>query len=76
MRPFPRHLIRSFSAVALACTLLGAAPASQAQAPQLPPPDATHPVTLQLMQGFPPAPDKIERQDEKPSPLIRPGLEA
>lgn len=49
MRPFPRHLIRSFSAVALACTLLGAAPASQAQAPQLPPPDATHPVTLQLM---------------------------
>ncbi|MDD2176108.1 beta-lactamase family protein [Acidovorax sp. D2M1] len=61
MRHFHRHLTRSFTAVALACTLLVAAPASQAQAPQLPPPDATNPVTLQLMQGFPPPPDKLVR---------------
>jgi CubicO group peptidase (beta-lactamase class C family) len=31
------------------------------QAFQLPPPDATDPVTLKLMQGFPPPPDKIVR---------------
>ena len=49
MRSFHRHLTPSFTAVALACTLLVAAPDSQAQAPQLPPPDATNPVTLQLM---------------------------
>ena len=61
MRSFHRHLTPSFTAVALACTLLGTAPDSQAQAPQLPPPDATNPVTLQLMQGFPPAPDKVVR---------------
>jgi len=29
--------------------------------PQLPPPQATDPVALQLMQGFPPAPDKTVR---------------
>ena len=29
--------------------------------PQLPPPEATDPVALQLMQGFPPAPEKTVR---------------
>lgn len=33
--------------------------AAFAQAPALPPPASTDPVTLQLMQGFPPPPDKV-----------------
>ncbi|WP_425259161.1 serine hydrolase domain-containing protein [Rubrivivax sp. RP6-9] len=61
MQHFHRHLTRSLPVVALACTLLSAAPDLRAQAPQLPPLDATNPVTLQLMQGFPPPPDKIVR---------------
>jgi CubicO group peptidase (beta-lactamase class C family) len=36
------------------------APPAHAQ-PQLPPPDATDPVALKLMQGFPPPPDKQVR---------------
>lgn len=42
----------------LAASLLIAA-ASHAQ--QLPPPQATDPVALQIMQGFPPPPDKTVR---------------
>jgi CubicO group peptidase (beta-lactamase class C family) len=58
--PFPRL---SFALVTLAATAAAfcMAAASHAQAPQLPPPDTTHPVTLRLMQGFPPPPDKIVR---------------
>ena len=58
--PFPRL---SFALVSLAATAaaLCMASASHAQAPQLPPPDATQPAALQLMQGFPPPPDKIVR---------------
>ncbi len=56
------HLTRLTLCVALAsATLLTLAPPSHAQAPQLPPPDATDPVALKLMQGFPPAPDKVVR---------------
>ncbi len=40
--------------------LLGASTAS-AQAPQPPPPDATDPVKLELMKGFPPPADKTVR---------------
>lgn len=46
-------------AVALAAALLLTASASMAQAPQAPPPEATDPVKLDLMKGFPPAPDKV-----------------
>lgn len=58
--PFPRL---SFALVSLAATAaaLCVASASHAQAPQLPPPDATQPAATQLMQGFPPPPDKIVR---------------
>ena len=61
MHLLPRHLTRSLPTVALACTLLSAALPIRAQAPQLPPPESTNPVTLQLMQGSPPPPDKIVR---------------
>jgi CubicO group peptidase (beta-lactamase class C family) len=44
--------------VAVATTLILAASASLAQAPAFPPPEATDPVKLELMKGFPPAPDK------------------
>ena len=57
---FPR-LPFALVTLAAAAAALGMASISHAQAPQLPPPEATHPVTLQLMQGFPPPPDKIVR---------------
>ncbi len=48
-------------ATAVASALLLASSMTLAQAPQLPPPEATDPVKLELMQGFPPAPDKVVR---------------
>src|SRR5687768_10920306 len=45
-------------AIAIAVALMLHAAASMAQAPQLPPPEATDPVKLELMKGFPPPPDK------------------
>jgi CubicO group peptidase (beta-lactamase class C family) len=48
-------------AVAVAVALILSASASLAQAPQPPPPEATDPVKLELMKGFPPAPDKTVR---------------
>ncbi len=54
-------LTSSSLSLALASAMLVLAHGSHAQAPALPPPDATDPVTLQLMQGFPPAPDKTVR---------------
>jgi CubicO group peptidase (beta-lactamase class C family) len=52
---------RSFLAVAVASALVFTAPAVPAQAPPLPAPEATDPVKLELMKGFPPAPDKTVR---------------
>ena len=57
---FPR-LPFALVTLAAAAAALGMTSTSHAQAPQLPPPEATHPVPLQLMQGFPPPPDKIVR---------------
>lgn len=45
----------------LAAVLLTSTLAHAQTRPQLPPPEATDPVALQLMQGFPPPPDKIVR---------------
>lgn len=45
----------------LAAASLIAATAAYAQAPPLPAPETTDPVTLGIMQGFPPAPDKTVR---------------
>ena len=58
--PYPRLQFALVTLAAAAAALCMAA-ASHAQAPQLPPPDATYPATLQLMQGFPPPPDKVVR---------------
>lgn len=56
------HLSRLTLCAAIAsAALLTLAPPSHAQAPQLPPPDATDPTALQLMQGFPPPADKQVR---------------
>jgi CubicO group peptidase (beta-lactamase class C family) len=52
---------RPFVHGTLAGVLLLAAGGALAQAPQLPPPVATDPVELGLMQGFPPPPDKTIR---------------
>jgi hypothetical protein len=52
---------RSTLCLALAAATLFAAAAAHAQAPSLPPPEATDPVALGIMQGFPPAPDKTVR---------------
>ncbi len=49
------------SRISIATTLLVLSFAAQAQAPALPPPEATDPVALRLMHGFPPPPDKIVR---------------
>ena len=50
-------MIRQLLATAL---LIGVGGTAHAQtAPQLPPPEKTDPVALQLMQGFPPPPDKV-----------------
>ncbi len=54
-RPSPHR------AVAIAFALILGSSASLAQAPQPPSPEGTDPVKLQLMQGFPPSPEKIVR---------------
>nr|WP_251011211.1 serine hydrolase [Variovorax paradoxus] len=54
-------LSNPYRAIALAAALTLSASASLAQAPQFPPPEATDPVKLELMKGFPPAPDKTVR---------------
>lgn len=46
-------------AAAFAAALTVFVSASMAQAPQPPPPEATDPVRLELMKGFPPPPDKV-----------------
>jgi CubicO group peptidase (beta-lactamase class C family) len=51
---------RSLLCATLAAAMLGLPPA-QAQAPALPSPESTDPVTLRLMQGSPPPPDKTVR---------------
>ena len=58
--PHPRLQYALVTMAATAAALCMAS-ASYAQAPQLPPPDATDPVALQLMQGFPPPPAKAVR---------------
>ena len=57
------HLSRCGLQAALAAALLSLCCTSQAQAqaPQLPPPDTTDPVALEIMKGFPPPPDKQVR---------------
>lgn len=56
------RLPRRALSLAVATALLTLAQASShAQPTQLPPPDATDPVALKLMQGFPPPPDKQVR---------------
>ena len=57
---YPR-LTYALVTVAATAAALCMGSASHAQAPQLPPPDATNPVTLQLMQGSPPPPGKVVR---------------
>ena len=49
------------AAVASAVLAFSFAGHAQGQPPALPPPEATDPVALRLMQGFPPPPDKIVR---------------
>ncbi|WP_298212626.1 serine hydrolase [Acidovorax sp.] len=53
--------LRTSLSHALLCAGLAMASLAHAQAPQLPSPDATHPERTQLMQGFPPPPDKVVR---------------
>jgi CubicO group peptidase (beta-lactamase class C family) len=55
------RLVTSALATALSFVLATLSPASHAQAPKLPPPELTDPAALQLMQGFPPPPDKVVR---------------
>jgi CubicO group peptidase (beta-lactamase class C family) len=55
------HPFQALRAIAVASAFLVNASASFAQAPQFPPPEATDPVKLELMKGFPPAPDKTVR---------------
>lgn len=57
MRVLPTLKLRA----AVAAVLLISAAAHAQQRPQLPLPEATDPVALKLMQGFPPAPDKTVR---------------
>ncbi|MEP6790963.1 MAG: serine hydrolase [Ramlibacter sp.] len=52
----PQTVLRASLCALAVCT----ASASQAQ-PQLPSPDSTDPVALQIMQGSPPPPDKVVR---------------
>ena len=53
------HLTRFALSTTVAAVALAIASLCHAQAPKLPPPDATDPVALQLMQGFPPPPEKV-----------------
>lgn len=55
------HLFRPRLQRLLAAALFFLASASHGQAPQLPAPETTDPVTLELMKGFPPPPDKTVR---------------
>ncbi|UUZ64094.1 hypothetical protein LP417_02020 [Polaromonas sp. P1-6] len=57
MPTFSRSVLQSTFAAAVFCL----ASASHAQDPQLPPPESTDPVALELMKGFPSPPDKIVR---------------
>ncbi len=54
----------SICAVSIAATLLTVSIAQAQQPPALPSPDATNAVTLGLMKGFPPPPDKVVRLAE------------
>jgi hypothetical protein len=58
----PRHtqgMASMIRRLILSGYLIAAGGFAQAQtAPQLPPPEKTDPAALQLMQGFPPAPEK------------------
>ncbi|MDO9603192.1 serine hydrolase [Hydrogenophaga sp.] len=54
-------LRKTLSALAASATLLACATAHAQQRPPLPPPEATDPVALKLMQGFPPPPEKTVR---------------
>jgi CubicO group peptidase (beta-lactamase class C family) len=56
-----QKLSNPYRAVAVACALILSASVSLAQAPPLPAPEATDPVKLELMKGFPPAPEKTVR---------------
>ncbi len=53
-----RHALPTGRALVMAAVLSLGAAASMAQAPQPPPPEATDPVKLEIMKGFPPPPDK------------------
>lgn len=57
MPVFSRSVLQATLVAAVFCL----ASASHAQAPQLPPPESTDPVALELMTGFPSPPDKIVR---------------
>ncbi|UUZ76515.1 hypothetical protein LP414_02055 [Polaromonas sp. P1(28)-13] len=57
MPTFSLSVLQATFAAAVFCL----ASASHAQAPQLPPPESTDPVGLELMKGFPSPPDKIVR---------------
>lgn len=52
LRTFGLHAISAAAAMMIAVT-------SFAQQPQLPPPESTDPVALEIMKGFPPPPEKI-----------------
>lgn len=56
-----KNLTESSLAVAVVSALILSGSAVLAQAPSLPAPEATDPVKLELMKGFPPAPDKTVR---------------
>ena len=61
VRPALPARIPSFAAtvrIALLCAAVSGVTLVYAQGPALPPPEATDPVALKLMQGFPPPPDK------------------
>jgi CubicO group peptidase (beta-lactamase class C family) len=53
-----QNLLKPLRAVAVASALIFSTGAALAQAPPLPLPENTDPVKLELMKGFPPAPDK------------------
>ena len=57
----PQQPVNPRRAIFLAVALLLGASTVLAQAPQPPPPEATDPVKLELMQGFPPPADKTVR---------------
>lgn len=52
------HTFKPRRALAITVALMLGAATSLAQTPQPPPPEATDPVRLEIMKGFPPPPDK------------------